>query len=108
MQMQKAILGRKVGMTQFFLPTGEVVPVTVIEAGPCVVTQVKNQETDGYSAIQVGFEPVKEFRVNKPIKGHFVKSKLKPMRFLREFRLANGHAHPAVRVVVHCPQTCVC
>jgi large subunit ribosomal protein L3 len=88
--MQKAILGKKVGMTQFFLPTGEAIPVTVIQAGPCVVTQVKTKETDGYEAIQVGFEPVKEFRVNKPEKGHFAKANLKPMRYVREFRLAGS------------------
>jgi large subunit ribosomal protein L3 len=88
--MQKAILGRKIGMTQVFLPSGEAVPVTVIQAGPCVVTQVKRKDTDGYSAVQVGFEPVKEFRVNKPVRGHFAKAKVKPTRFLREFRLDNS------------------
>ena len=88
--MKKAILGRKIGMTQVFLPTGEAVPVTVIQAGPCIVTQVKRMDTDGYSAIQVGFEPVKEHRVNKPVRGHFAKSNLKPTRFLRELRLENS------------------
>ena len=88
--MQKAILGRKIGMTQVFLPSGEAVPVTVIQAGPCVVTQVKRKDTDGYSAVQVGFEPVKEFRVHKPVRGHFAKAKVKPTRFLRELRLDNS------------------
>lgn len=88
--MQKAILGRKIGMTQVFLPSGEAVPVTVIQAGPCVVTQVKRKDTDGYSAVQVGFETVKEFRVNKPVRGHFAKAKVKPTRFLRELRLDNS------------------
>ncbi len=88
--MKKAILGRKIGMTQVFLPTGEVVPVTVIQAGPCVVTQVKRLATDGYSAVQVGFEPVKAMRVNKPVRGHFTKANVKPSRFLRELRLDNS------------------
>jgi len=85
--MQKAILGKKLGMTQVFTPTGEVLPVTVIEAGPCVVTQIKTKETDGYAAIQVAFMPIKENRANKPKKGHFARAGVKPHRFLREFRL---------------------
>lgn len=85
--MQKAILGKKLGMTQVFAPTGEVLPVTVIEAGPCVVTQIKTKETDGYAAIQVAFMPIKEIRANKPKKGHFARAGVKPHRFLREFRL---------------------
>jgi len=85
--MQKAILGKKLGMTQVFAPTGEVLPVTVIEAGPCVVTQIKTKETDGYAAIQVAFMPIKENRANKPKKGHFARAGVKPHRFLREFRL---------------------
>lgn len=87
--MQKAILGKKIGMTQVFAPNGEVLPVTVIEAGPCIVTQVKTKDTDGYEAIQVAYEPVKESRVNKPLKGHFARHNVKPHRFLREFRLNN-------------------
>ena len=69
----KTILGKKVGMTQIFSDAGEVVPVTVIEAGPAVVTQVKTVETDGYNAVQIGFEDMKEHRANKPMKGHFKK-----------------------------------
>src|SRR5574344_81976 len=85
--MKKAIIGKKIGMTQIFDEKGKVIPVTVIEAGPCVVAQVKNVETDGYDAVQLGFGDVKESKVNKPIKGHFAKSKLTPKKHLREFRL---------------------
>ena len=87
--MQKAILGKKIGMSQWFTPNGELLPVTVIEAGPCIVTQIKTKDTDGYEAVQVAFQPVKEARVNKPTKGHFAKANVKPHRFLREFRLAS-------------------
>ncbi|MGB9661600.1 MAG: 50S ribosomal protein L3 [Moorellaceae bacterium] len=88
--MQKGILGKKLGMTQVFDEAGRVIPVTVIEAGPCVVVQKKTVETDGYNALQVGFEPVvKEHRVNKPLRGHFARAKLKPFRYLRELRLEN-------------------
>lgn len=87
--MQKAILGKKIGMTQVFAPNGEVLPVTVIEAGPCIVTQVKTKDTDGYEAIQVAYEPIKDSRVNKPLKGHFARHNVKPHRFLREFRLSS-------------------
>ena len=73
-------------MTQIFDEKGKVIPVTAIEAGPCVVAQVKNVETDGYEAIQLGFGEVKESKVNRPIKGHFAKSKLTPKKHLREFR----------------------
>ena len=83
----KSIIGKKVGMTQIFDEKGNVIPVTVIEAGPCTVVQVKTVETDGYDAIQLGFGPVKESKVNKPIKGHFTKAKLTPMKYLREFRV---------------------
>lgn len=85
--MKKAIIGKKIGMTQIFDEKGKVIPVTAIEAGPCVVAQVKNVETDGYEAIQLGFGEVKESKVNKPIKGHFAKSKLTPKKHLREFRV---------------------
>jgi len=85
--MQKAILGRKIGMTQVFSEDGLVIPVTVIEAGPCTVVQKKTMETDGYEAIQVGFREVKEARVNKPEKGHFAKAGVGLKRVLREFRL---------------------
>jgi len=87
--MEKAILGKKIGMTQIFDEEGKAIPVTVIESKPCVVVQKKNLETDGYNAIQVGFGDVKEKRVGKPIKGHFKKAQLKPMKYLREFRLDN-------------------
>ncbi len=83
----KAILGKKVGMTQIFSENGEIVPVTVIEAGPAVVTQIKTVETDGYYGVQIGFEDKKETRVNKPEKGHFAKAGAAPKKFLREFKL---------------------
>ena len=85
--MKKAIIGKKIGMTQIFDETGKVIPVTVIEAGPCVVAQVKTVETDGYDAIQLGFGDVKENKVIKPIKGHFAKASITPKKHLREFRV---------------------
>ena len=85
--MNKGLIGKKLGMTQIFDEQGKVIPVTVIEAGPCVVAQVKTVETDGYNAIQLGFGDVKESKINKPEKGHFAKSKLTPKKHLREFRL---------------------
>lgn len=87
--MRKGILGKKVGMTQVFDESGQVIPVTVIQAGPCVVVQKKSAASDGYNALQVGFEPVKEKRVNKPLRGHFSKASLTPFRYLRELRLEN-------------------
>ena len=87
--MKKAIIGRKVGMTQIFDEKGNVIPVTVIEAGPCNVVQVKTVETDGYDAVQLGFGTVKENKVNKPEKGHFTKVKVTPTKHLREFRLSD-------------------
>ncbi|KJS22779.1 MAG: 50S ribosomal protein L3 [Clostridiaceae bacterium BRH_c20a] len=86
----KALLGRKIGMTQIFNEEGKAVPVSVIQAGPCVVIQTKTAKTDGYEAIQVGFGAQKESRVIKPLKGHFTKAQVKPLRFLREFRLNNA------------------
>ena len=83
----KAILGKKIGMTQIFAETGEVIPVTVIEAGPEVVTQIKTVETDGYNAVQVGFEDQKAHRVNKPMTGHFEKSGVTAKKHLAEFRV---------------------
>lgn len=83
----KTIIGKKVGMTQIFDEKGKVIPVTVIEAGPCLVAQVKSVETDGYNAIQLGFDDVKESKLNKPEKGHFAKAKLALKKHLREFRL---------------------
>ena len=90
--MKKAIIGRKVGMTQIFDETGVVIPVTVIECGPCSVVQIKTVETDGYDAVQLGFGEVKESKVNKPTKGHFSKASVKPMKHLREFKLEDVSA----------------
>ena len=87
--MKKAILGKKLGMTQVFTQTGVVIPVTVIEAGPCVVTQKKTVEKDGYNAIQVAFDSIKESRVNKPRLGMFKKANVETKRYLKEFRLDN-------------------
>ena len=83
--MKKEILGKKLGMTQIFAPNGLVVPVTVIEAGPCSILQKKTVETDGYEAIQVGFENKREKLSNKPAKGHVAKASTAPKRFIREF-----------------------
>jgi large subunit ribosomal protein L3 len=83
----KTIIGKKIGMTQIFDEHGKVIPVTVIEAGPCVVAQVKTVESDGYDAVQLGFGDVKESKLNKPRIGHFTKSKLPLKKYLREFRL---------------------
>ena len=86
--MKKAIIGKKIGMTQIFDEKGKVVPVTVVGAGPCAVTQVKTAENDGYSAIQVGFGDQKAQRVSKPLMGHFKKGDVAPKMVLKEFRLA--------------------
>ena len=88
----KYIIGRKLGMTQIFGDKGIVIPVTVIEAGPCVVTQIKTKEKDGYSAIQIGFEDVKKNRVNKPIGGVFKKAGVAPKGVLREFHVEDPNA----------------
>ena len=85
--MEKAIIGRKIGMTQIFNAKGTAIPVTAIEAGPCVVAQVKSEEVDGYNAIQLGFSDVKESKLSKPEKGHFDKAKLALKKYLREFRV---------------------
>ena len=85
--MKKGIIGRKIGMTQIFDEKGNVIPVTVIEAGPCVVAQIKTVETDGYNAVQLGFGEVKESKLNKPEKGHFAKANVTAKKHLREFRL---------------------
>lgn len=87
--MQKGIIGRKIGMTQLFDEKGNVVPVTVIEAGPCTVVQKKTVETDGYNAVQVGFEDVPVQKATKPSKGHFDKADVAPKKVLREFRFEN-------------------
>ena len=85
--MSKTLIGKKIGMTQIFDEKGLVVPVTVIEAGPCVVAQVKNVENDGYNAIQLGFGDVKEKHLTKPEKGHFTKANITAKKHLREFRV---------------------
>ena len=92
--MKKAILARKIGMTQIFdQETGEMIPVTVLEAGPCVVTQVKTQEHDGYSAVQVGFGEIREKLVNKPEKGHFAKAGVEVKRFVKELKLDDAESY---------------
>ena len=91
--MKKAIIGKKIGMTQIFDENGKVVPVTVVEAGPCVVVQKKTIEKDGYEAIQVGFGDVREKLVNKPRKGHFAKAGVSLRRTLKEFRLENANEY---------------
>ena len=88
--MQKAILGKKLGMTQIIEPTGRVLPVTVIEALPNIVVQKKTVETDGYSAVQLGFEDLADKKAVKPYKGHFAKANQKVKKYLREFRLENA------------------
>ncbi|MBR2832185.1 MAG: 50S ribosomal protein L3 [Oscillospiraceae bacterium] len=84
--MIKAIIGKKVGMTQIFDESGKVIPVTVIEAGPCVVVQKKTEEKDGYNAVQLGFEDVKEHKLTKPEAGHLKKAGVAPKKYLKEFR----------------------
>ncbi len=88
--MKKAILATKVGMTQIFNETGTLIPVTVLQAGPCVVTQVKTVENDGYAAVQVGFVDKREKLVNKPAKGHFDKAGVSYKRYVRELKLENA------------------
>ena len=90
--MKKAILAKKVGMTQIFNEAGELVPVTVLQAGPCVVTQVKTTENDGYEAVQVGFEDIREKLVNKPAKGMFDKAGVSYKRYVREFKLEGEYS----------------
>ena len=85
--MSKTLIGQKVGMTQIFDEKGHIVPVTVIEVGPCTVTQVKTVDQDGYNAIQLGFQDAKESKLTKPELGKFTKSKLQPKKYLREFRV---------------------
>ncbi|GKI16191.1 50S ribosomal protein L3 [Allofournierella sp.] len=87
--MQKGIIGKKLGMTQLFDENGKVVPVTVIEAGPCTVVQKKTLESDGYQAVQLGYGDIAAKKVTKPLKGHFDKADVAPKRTLREFRLAD-------------------
>ena len=85
--MKNAIIGKKIGMTQIFDETGKVVPVTVIEAGPCVVAQKKTVEKEGYDSVQLGFEDIAEKKLTKPEKGHFEKASVAPKKYLHEFRL---------------------
>lgn len=89
----KTILGKKLGMTQIFDETGHVIPVTVVEAGPMTVTQIKTVETDGYDAVQFGFEDAKPQRVNKPMTGHFAKNDIAPKKHLAEFRPEAGETY---------------
>ncbi|KJS78729.1 MAG: 50S ribosomal protein L3 [Desulfosporosinus sp. BICA1-9] len=91
--VSKGILGKKIGMTQVFTAEGRVVPVTVVEAGPCPVVQKKTVATDGYNAIQVGFSMLRETLSNKPRKGHFQKASLKPMRYVREFKVSDVESY---------------
>lgn len=88
--MKKAIIAKKVGMTQVFGPEGVIIPVTVLEAGPCKVTQVKTVENDGYNAVQLAFGAIKEKNVTNPLKGHFAKANVTPLRRLKEFKLADS------------------
>lgn len=88
--MQKAIIGRKIGMTQIFDETGKVIPVTVIEAGPCTVVQRLTEEKDGYKAVQLGFDDQAEKKTTKPMKGHFDKAGVTPKKYLKEFHLENS------------------
>ena len=88
--MQKAIIGKKVGMTQIFDESGKAIPVTVIAAGPCVVAQKKTEEKDGYNAVQLGYEEVKESKLTKPEAGHLKKAEVGMMKYLKEFRLDNA------------------
>lgn len=95
----KIILGKKIGMTQIFSDAGEAIPVTVIEAGPAVVTQIKTVETDGYNAVQIGYGDVKEQRLNKPEKGHFTKWQAPFKKHLTEIRLDGGETYEANQVI---------
>ena len=84
--MKKGLVGKKLGMTQLFDQKGKVIPVTVLEVGPCAVSQVKTVENDGYAAVQIGYGDQKATKVNKPMKGHFAKGDVAPKKHLREFR----------------------
>jgi large subunit ribosomal protein L3 len=88
--VKKAILGKKIGMTQVFAEDGNLIPVTVIQAGPCVVTQKKTIENEGYAAIQVGYQEMPSHKTKKPLKGHFAKAGVKPKKYLKEFRLEDA------------------
>ncbi|MEE0265208.1 MAG: 50S ribosomal protein L3 [Acutalibacteraceae bacterium] len=97
--MQKALIGKKIGMTQIFDEKGNVVPVTVVEAGPCVVSQKKTVENDGYASVQIGYGDLKAHKVNKPMKGHFDKAGVAPKRTLREFRCEDVDAYNVCDVI---------
>lgn len=96
--MPKGVFGRKIGMTQVFDEAGRLVPVTVVEVGPCHVVQKKDVETDGYQAVQIGIGEKKEKAVNKPLKGHFAKAGVKPHRHLRELRIEDSEEFQALEV----------
>ena len=98
--MQKAIIGKKIGMTQIFDEKGRVVPVTVVEAGPCVVTTKKTVENDGYASVQLGFGDLKPNKVNKPMKGFFDKNNVAPKKTLKEFRFEDTDAYEVGQLVV--------
>ena len=91
--MQKGLIGKKIGMTQFFDEKGNVIPVTVLEVGPCAVVQKKTEEKDGYNALQLGYGDMKVARVNKPMKGHFAKADVAPKKVLKEFKFDDTDAH---------------
>ena len=97
--MKKAILATKVGMTQIFNDDGVLTPVTVLQAGPCVVTQVKTAENDGYCAVQVGFVDKREKLVNKPMKGHFDKAGVSCKRYLKEFKFENAEEYQVAQEI---------
>jgi large subunit ribosomal protein L3 len=91
--MQKGIIGKKIGMTQIFDEKGNVIPVTVVQAGPCVISQKKTVENDGYAAVQMGYGDLKPNKVTKPLKGHFAKADVAPKKTLREFRVENTETY---------------
>ena len=97
--MKKAILGKKIGMTQMFRTDGTMIPVTVIQAGPCPVIQKKTVGTDGYEAVQVGFGEIREKLANKPKTGHFAKAGVKPLRYMREFKLDDAASYEVGQVI---------
>ncbi|MBQ3416740.1 MAG: 50S ribosomal protein L3 [Ruminococcus sp.] len=97
--MQKALIGKKIGMTQIFDEKGKVVPVTVVEAGPCVVSQLKTVDTDGYEAVQVGFGDIKQKHLTKPLAGHFKKADVAPKRILKEFRFDDCSAYELGQII---------
>lgn len=91
--MPKALLGKKLGMTQIFSPEGKIIPVTVISAGPCVIAQVKTTENDGYQAVQLGYKEVKESKLNKPDAGHCKAAGIEPVKYFREVRIDDSSAY---------------